>query len=510
MPYPREHAARLADPAKYDSFARQNDKGGAGIDFVFGVKDGKSEIQAIRFDASRFSTEEARAWLKAHDMDPIEFEPAAGEVEKAFFRLQVMAVKDGVASLGYAINPREPREEINVIKGAECTGVRAEVGDVLFCEVDSVEPVQVEKLWGVALFGVKPLSNLGARKPEHTKEILQKASDAKILKATDAVRDELSAIRFLKSEPHDRGFSIYCPLIKAEKAQVVYGVIMEPYDGTNKDLDGDYSSAEEIEKACHRYAEEFGLGTSYMHERRADEDIATVENFIAPTDYLVGGEKIRKGSWVIAQHVKSSAIWKEVESGKLTGFSINGLAGVGPVMKGAMQKRGPGGNLVNIRVEDISVVDKGANGKRYYLMKRSQIKENPVKKELAIALMKTTADAELRKQIVASVAEADRAEVEKAAQGSANDGHQAGADAVTLEVLKGVQAALKANTEAIAKMSPAAKPETPEERTARVTKLVAADQEIPEADLELATSIITKQAAEETEKPAPAADKDEE
>lgn len=64
MPYPNEHAARQSDPSKYTRFARQNDKGGPGIDFIFGItKDGKSEIQSVRFDSSKFTPAEAKAWL---------------------------------------------------------------------------------------------------------------------------------------------------------------------------------------------------------------------------------------------------------------------------------------------------------------------------------------------------------------------------------------------------------------------------------------------------------------
>jgi len=78
-PYPNEHAARLTDPAQYDEFARETDAGGPGIDFIYGIKDNKSEIQAIRFDADRYSEADARAWLDEHDFEPIEFEPATNE-----------------------------------------------------------------------------------------------------------------------------------------------------------------------------------------------------------------------------------------------------------------------------------------------------------------------------------------------------------------------------------------------------------------------------------------------
>ena len=78
-PYPNEHAARLHDPDQYDELRRVNDEGGPGIDFIYGIKDGVSEIQAVRFDAARFTPDEARQWLSEHDMNVIEFEQATGE-----------------------------------------------------------------------------------------------------------------------------------------------------------------------------------------------------------------------------------------------------------------------------------------------------------------------------------------------------------------------------------------------------------------------------------------------
>ena len=76
MPYPSEHSARLKAPGTFDKFRRQNDAGGSGVDFIFGIKNGKSEIQAIRFDANKFTTAEAHAWLTKNDKHPISFEPA--------------------------------------------------------------------------------------------------------------------------------------------------------------------------------------------------------------------------------------------------------------------------------------------------------------------------------------------------------------------------------------------------------------------------------------------------
>ncbi|MFX0121935.1 MAG: hypothetical protein ACFE9A_21290, partial [Candidatus Hodarchaeota archaeon] len=81
MPYPNEHAARITDPEQYDRIRRVKNKFGAGIHVLFGIKDEESEVQAIRFDASKFTAAEARQWLKDHDYKPIEFSEATGSKE---------------------------------------------------------------------------------------------------------------------------------------------------------------------------------------------------------------------------------------------------------------------------------------------------------------------------------------------------------------------------------------------------------------------------------------------
>lgn len=76
MPYKNEHAARIRDPRQYDALRRRNDAGGKGVDFIFGIKDGTSEIQAIRFRSDTFTVAQAKAWLKRNNFEPISFEPA--------------------------------------------------------------------------------------------------------------------------------------------------------------------------------------------------------------------------------------------------------------------------------------------------------------------------------------------------------------------------------------------------------------------------------------------------
>jgi HK97 family phage major capsid protein len=102
-PYANEHAARIHDPRKYDALRRRNDAGGKGVDFIFGIKDGTSEIQAIRFRVQFFTVAEAKSWLKRNNFDAIEFEPATedarsmqdgGDFDMIFREMEEAAMAD--------------------------------------------------------------------------------------------------------------------------------------------------------------------------------------------------------------------------------------------------------------------------------------------------------------------------------------------------------------------------------------------------------------------------------
>lgn len=103
MPFPNEHSARLADPGKFDKFRRQNDAGGPGVDFIYGISKGKSEIQAIRFDSGKFTVERAHAWLKKNNKSPLSFVPAKKTADKAEFD-----VAGGAAALTVPVATAKP------------------------------------------------------------------------------------------------------------------------------------------------------------------------------------------------------------------------------------------------------------------------------------------------------------------------------------------------------------------------------------------------------------------
>ena len=115
-PYPNEHAARLVDPDGFDYFRRENDAGGRGVDFIYGIKDNEGTLQSIRFDEQVFSVDEAMTWLDEHDFEPIKFEPAMGdemETEKRHI-VNVQETEDE-----YIITFAKDHHDDEVVEGGE-------------------------------------------------------------------------------------------------------------------------------------------------------------------------------------------------------------------------------------------------------------------------------------------------------------------------------------------------------------------------------------------------------
>jgi len=81
-PYPHEHSARIYAPGMFKRFRRQNNKFGPGVHVIWGIRKKGSQhpmIQALRFDSSKFTSTEARDWLRMHGArsgDILKFEPA--------------------------------------------------------------------------------------------------------------------------------------------------------------------------------------------------------------------------------------------------------------------------------------------------------------------------------------------------------------------------------------------------------------------------------------------------
>jgi HK97 family phage prohead protease len=112
MPSTTEHSARISDPSKYERIRRKNDEFGKGIHVLYGIKkDGKTEVQAIHFDKTKFTAVEAKTWLKDHDYHPIEFVAATEKSDQSiiehktfpFHLIQTKEIVDPNTGVAYGI-----------------------------------------------------------------------------------------------------------------------------------------------------------------------------------------------------------------------------------------------------------------------------------------------------------------------------------------------------------------------------------------------------------------------
>lgn len=106
-----------------------------------------------------------------------------------------------------------------------------------------------------------------------------------------------------------------------EKQRLVYGVVYAPYA---VDAQGDWADEPTIEKAAHRWMLE-SQGHKIMHQLNTD-DVRVVESYLAPQDIRIGDAHVDKGSWVLVTKIMSDELWKKIETGEYTGYSLGGRA----------------------------------------------------------------------------------------------------------------------------------------------------------------------------------------
>jgi len=110
-----------------------------------------------------------------------------------------------------------------------------------------------------------------------------------------------------------------------KKKQMVGGVVYEPDE---VDTQGDYATKEEIEKAMYRFMQKYATNTKRIRINHMGKKhfFPIIESFVPEQDTVKGGQPLKKGTWWLMVKVTSDTIWKDIESGKLTGFSMGGTA----------------------------------------------------------------------------------------------------------------------------------------------------------------------------------------
>ena len=113
------------------------------------------------------------------------------------------------------------------------------------------------------------------------------------------------------------------PVDKAdEDRRLVLGVVLEP---NSVDTQGDTIAPEEIERAAHLWLARF-QDRGFMHRQIVNSKLEIYESYLAPADLTIGGQRVKKGSWLLMYHVVDDVLWAAVKRGDLTGFSMGGFA----------------------------------------------------------------------------------------------------------------------------------------------------------------------------------------
>ena len=108
--------------------------------------------------------------------------------------------------------------------------------------------------------------------------------------------------------------------LNTELKQVTY-VAMLP---DSVDLQGDYTSADEVRKAM----ESFNRSEQRpnLFHRMMTDTFDVLESYLAPVDFELGGTEVKKGTWLMTFQIKSDEVWELIKSGEINGISIGAHA----------------------------------------------------------------------------------------------------------------------------------------------------------------------------------------
>jgi len=118
------------------------------------------------------------------------------------------------------------------------------------------------------------------------------------------------------------------PIAKVDKEkQLVTGIVLEPNE---VDAQGDIIDAGAIERAAHRFLSRYNSETrlGLLHKIFGENGVDLVECWVSPLNFKLGGQDVKKATWLMTVHVTDNILWKKVKSGEITGFSIGGMATV--------------------------------------------------------------------------------------------------------------------------------------------------------------------------------------
>ncbi len=139
----------------------------------------------------------------------------------------------------------------------------------------------------------------------------------------DSKTCEASAIKQANAVVSKKDVAMH--FVKAhEKKQILYGVIFEP---DFVDAHDEFIAEEDIEEAAHGYMirlqNEKGSMIKLSHQVEIDKAADIIESYIAPVDFQMGDQLVKKGTWVIAMKIWDKDLW-EATKDEISGLSAGG------------------------------------------------------------------------------------------------------------------------------------------------------------------------------------------
>lgn len=198
------------------------------------------------------------------------------------------------------------------------------------------------------------------------------------------------------------------PFSKIDKEKrMVEGIVYEPYV---QDSEGDWMTPVDIEKMAHDFiknSRHYNIDTE--HDQRAVDGLVVVESFIAPPGHPLYPE----GSWIAKTFVGDDDYWAAVLDGTFNGYSMGGSATRlrnTPIPSSREQssfyksdkatniaksffldpeeeEHTPGARLTNVKVQFLSFVNKGANGRDFQIRKSAKGKDAMIFKSRGLSLL---------------------------------------------------------------------------------------------------------------------------
>lgn len=125
-------------------------------------------------------------------------------------------------------------------------------------------------------------------------------------------------------EEEEKIFEKYVPIFsisKKEDEHIVCGIVYEP---NTVDSEGDKAAAAEIKKAAYQFMEE--VQRFKVNHQGEEVKVKVLESYIAPVDFTIESQQIKKGSWLLTTRILDEHIWEQIKNRELTGYSMAGWA----------------------------------------------------------------------------------------------------------------------------------------------------------------------------------------